>query len=525
MPARESVMIEVIPCDRASTEEPSIEVAFNATPTGHASSKAQSPESTTLYGTSISKEPSMNEHNIFDVSSHADGAAGKHAAKLESMSPPKKLATGVVSTEQQISKLAHVFPWLRSDAEEEATSEPAVVAPVEDELASSFSDDSHSLTHVFVWLRPSYTSSQGETDVLEPVTDPDYDVFVTDKPSDDPGQAITPSGNLSLLEEQPAFDNAAHDLTVDRACAPYSIAHISESSVAHLNELPFINRPVIQEPSNETLPVEQPNFATSTTPPPSHDCARPQSAEEPDPITTASKDVAVYESPYGTLDHVFVFQKSVLTTVHTGSRGISVYESPFMTLDHIFVFRNSLATNSSASAEYDRHVGEIVTVNDSEAPGDVHVTIQEQAVNATREDDPTPNDGAWDKNELDYMAADAVVVDQDPGKNSLTEEDAVQPECNHHKTEHSTKPELDTDTTSSLAPSTPSYAETVVTGKAVSPSPHPFHDVPPVLTPWSFTPIIVGATASAILVSALSPALSATMLWASVIYTKNKLRC
>ncbi|OCT49401.1 hypothetical protein CLCR_04589 [Cladophialophora carrionii] len=480
MPVRESAVVDEITSDRTSTEAPSIDVASNITSTNGAALGGSPFGSIALYDTSVSKEPAVAEQKILEDASHADTVI------FEPGSPPEKLLAEESSTEQLTSNLAHVFPWLNSDAEKEATRKPAVIAPVASELACTSGDDSHNLTHVFVWRTPCYTDSLGEADNLEPGTDPADDTCVGEEQFDE--QLTATNENLSLVEEEPASGNACHDLDIDEICAPNPAAHISEWSARNASERPFIDRPVVQEPIQETVQIEQPIFETSTSPSNSHACVQPHSFEGLDLVKTDARNISAYESLDGTLDHIFVFQKS-----------------------H--------APNSSASAGDDHPIEKITRLDSFETTSEVHVGNQEQAIN-TSEDDPS------DKKKLYYLAEETAIIDlEDPSKKILTE-DAVQPVHSDEAVEHSIKPDLHagTDRNTSLISSSKSHAGTAITAKDPSPSPHSSQDEPPVLTPWSLTPILAGAAASAFIVSAFCPALSATMLWASVIYTKNKLR-
>jgi hypothetical protein len=155
------------------------------------------------------------------------------------------------------------------------------------------------------------------------------------------------------------------------------------------------------------------------------------------------------------------------------------------------------------------------------APVKVQLATQDDATNDTNESDRPSNDAPSNKNELTSMAEETALINLEvPAKKHLAD-DALHPISDHEVLEHNVKSELGMDLTTPFIPPPSRDAESGLTAEDFSAQ--PVHNGEPVFSPWSFSPFLAGATVSAIVVSAFCPALTATMLWASIIYTKNKL--
>jgi hypothetical protein len=480
--ARKSANVEQRPCSQTSTEITPVECALCARATDLESFEGPISEVTAPSDASVKSESAMEEQMLLDASSYTRGSAETGAGESEAKSPPEELVTEESSTGERITNLAHVFPWLRSSVKNESVSEPAIIAPVASESAFTSGDHSHNLAHVFVWLTPSYKDVTWGPCNLESATALAYDAPEVKALSNDLKQPFATGEVPSLVGEDQTAGNPDHEFTFEEACIPSPIAPIGERTPADSTEAPAMDDSVMQEPVTEESLIEQ---LISLPPPALHD-----SVHEPDAIKPALCTTSLHESTSGSLDHIFVFQKP-------------------------------LHNPASIETGEDRHVGVKVSTDDVEAPVKVQLATQDDATNDTNESDRPSNDAPSNKNELTSMAEETALINLEvPAKKHLAD-DALHPMSDHEALERNFKRELDMYLISSFIPPPSSDAESGLT--AENSSAQTVHKGGPVFSPWSLSPFLAGATVSAIVVSAFCPALTATMLWASIIYTKNKL--
>jgi hypothetical protein len=361
-------------------------------------------------------------------------------------------------------------------------SEPALIAPVASESAFTSGGHSHNLAHVFVWLTPCCTNVTWGPCILESATALVYDAPEVKALSNDLEQPIATSEGLTVIGEERTVGGADHEFTFEEACIPSPIAPVGERTPSNSTEAPAMDKSVVQEPVTEESLIEQ----LISLPPP----ALRHSVHEPDASKPALCKTSLHESTSGNLDHIFVFQKP-------------------------------LHNPASIETGEDRPVREKVSTDDVKAPVKVQLTTQSDATNATNGSDLPSIDALPNKNELTSMVEETAPINLAvPAKKHLAD-DALHPMSDHEALERNFKRELDMYLISSFIPPPSSDAESGLT--AENSSAQPVHKGEPVFSPWSLSPFLAGATVSAIVISAFCPALTATMLWASIIYTKNKL--